>query len=283
MHDFDEIVSNPMMRRAFMTRFGTLCLGAAALGAVSAGCGSGSDNDGPNVYDGNGNTITTTSTGTTSSGLTFFDPTNFPNVPGKSENEVVLNFALTLEYVEAGLYLQALNVASGRDRAQPLDANPASYTRTVGDGGLTADFARQAFDYVVQLAYKERAHATFVRDAIVASGGTPVPERALKNASFGNDLRSIGTFLQNREEIGTRANLGGAPFITDLNLIGTVATLYTTEARHAAALARTLGLPTGPTRRDGDNQVTPNYPSSDTFEYFWTPTQVISDLQQFFA
>ena len=50
---------------------------------------------------------------------TFADPANFPGVPGQNENLVVLNFALTLETLEADLYRQALNVAAGQPSPRP--------------------------------------------------------------------------------------------------------------------------------------------------------------------
>ena len=43
-----------------------------------------------------------------------------------------------------------------------------------------------------------------------------------------------------------RAYLGAAGFLTDPGLIQTASSIYTTEARHSAALNYVLGLDTGP-------------------------------------
>lgn len=82
-----------------------------------------------------------------------------------------------------------------------------------------------------------------------------------------------------------RAYLGAAPFVTDFKRTNSVAQLavaiYSTEARHSSAIALILGQDPGPTPMGGDQQVVSPYPNPNTFEYFLSPTTVVSRIQQF--
>ena len=83
------LLTNPVSRREFLTRLSAAGLGALSLPLLT-GCGGG----------------TTNSNG--------YSNAAFPGVVGRNLSEVVLNYALTLEILEADLYRQALNRASGR-------------------------------------------------------------------------------------------------------------------------------------------------------------------------
>ena len=130
----------------------------------------------------------------------------------------VLNFALTLEYLEYEFYKQA--VASG-----VIPVGPA----------LTA---------ISKIRDHENAHVNFLRTAITSSGATPIT--ALTAANF--DFTAKGTFndvftnydtllavANVFEDTGVRAYKGQAP-----NLMGTGAVLtaalniHSVEARHAS-------------------------------------------------
>jgi len=76
-----------------------------------------------------------------------------------------------------------------------------------------------------------------------------------------------------------RAYLGAAGFLTDLNLIQTASTIYSTEARHSAVVADSIGRLPGPVPMPGDKKVTPSYPSPDTFEYFLDPPTVLNAIK----
>lgn len=266
MLDFDQIVTNPVLRRTFLSRVGMLGAGAMVLGSVTTGCGS---DDGDSAGDNSSQ---------------YFDPTNFPGVQGRSANEVVLNYALTLEHLEADLYRQALNAASGRELTAPLDTNVSSYALASADGGLGTR-TDAGYAYLVQYAYVEAQHANFLQTAVANSGGTPVAANANGyNFGFtkGQDLRSLLTTIRTFEETGVRAYLGAVPYLTDFALIQVAATIYSTEARHSAAINYVLGLDAGPAPVAGDQQVTASYPSANTFEYFKTPTQVLNAVLTYF-
>lgn len=272
MADFDQLSTSAHGRRAFLSRLGILGVTLGVTSLVSVGCGNDDNSGGINGnFNNNPN----------GGGVVFADPTNFPGIPGRTIDEVVFNFALSLEFLEADLYRQGLNLASGRSASAPLDASPSNYTLAVADGGLGGK-AAAGFEYLRQYAFVEKAHADFLVAAIPTLGGTPVvPNPAGYQANFGTTLASILTVIRTLEEEGVRAYLGAAGFLTTLPLIQLASTIYSTEARHSAAVNYALGLDVGPAPQAGDQKVTPTYPHVDTFEYFRTPAQVLTDIQPF--
>jgi hypothetical protein len=268
-----DFMRDAVSRRTFLARMGAAGLGTAAA-ALIAGCGGSSN--------GGGSSPVSPGTGLTS----FADQANFPGIPGASENVVVLNYALTLETLEADIYRQALNIAAGKPLTTPLPADGgASYTQAVPNGAFPdATLAPLAFLYLQQYAAVEAAHRDFLRAAITAAGATPVPANAngYSVAPFaGTDLYSITKLIRTVEETGVTAYLGAAGFLTDAGLVQIASSIYTTEARHSSGVNYTLGLPTGPTGDVGGKQ-----PASDKaaneFEYAQTPKAVLAAVKQFF-
>lgn len=272
MIDLEEILSSAMNRRAFLGRMSAAGLGVAAA-ALLAGCGGSSHNN-----SGSGG------------GGGFADQKNFPGIPGNNENTVVLNYALTLETLEADLYRQAINLAAGKPLATPAPVNNdyRSYSLAVGGGGLSGENAAAGFLYLQQYAAVEAAHRDFLRTAL---GGAAVPANAKGyklGVPVGSDLKTILTTIRAVEEQGVRAYLGAAGFLTDPGLVQTASTIYTTEARHSSAMNYILGLDTGPQPGSNgqspstDQKVTSSYPSPNAFEYYNTPTQVLAFVKPFF-
>lgn len=268
--DSSSFLNDPVSRRAFMARMTAAGLGTAAA-MLLAGCGNGDDN--------NSNVIPNA---------------NFPGIPGRTVTEVVLNYALTLEILEADLYRQALNKATGRALTENLAANSSAYTLTVSGGGLADPQA--AFAYLREFAFVEAAHRDFLTTAIQASGGTPVTRRTAgykfttADGSAGNDLRVILANILPLEETGVRAYLGAAGFmafntLADKQLVATAVAIHSTEARHSSIIDYLLeptGNP-GPEFLTGDRRVTDranaeNTPSEDTFQYYLDPPTVIAAL-----
>ena len=134
----------------------------------------------------------------------------------------VLNFALTLEYLERDYYQMA------------LDRN----------GFLTGDVRT----VVAQIAKHEAAHVTFLRNAISGAGGTPVARPTFDftaGGTFSDVFTNQATFLavaQAFEDTGVRAykgqagNLMGAPDVLTAALA-----IHSVEARHAAEIRRLRG------------------------------------------
>lgn len=212
------------------------------------------------------------------------DNGNFPGIPGRNKSEQVMNYALTLEILEADLYRQALNVASGKPLDTPLSGDTSVYTLAIDPGGLFDMKAQEGFGYLRDFAGVEAAHRDFLHAAILSEGATPVqPNAGGYHADFGSDLQSILALIRDVEETGVRAYLGAAQFITSTTQIQTAATIYSTEARHSAALNYVLGLPAGPSRRRLDSQAIIPEHGDNNFEHFQTPEQIMRKVRPFFA
>jgi len=277
MIDSPDFLRDAVSRRTFLTRMAAAGLGTAAA-ALIAGCG-GSNSNGTN-----------TSGQVPTSGLgSFADQKNFPNIPGTTENVVVLNYALTLETLEADIYRQCLNIAAGQPLTTPLPANGgASYTQVVSNGALSATLAPIGFQYLQQYAAVEAAHRDFLRTAITAAGATPVPANA-KGYNIGlapnADLGTILTLIRTVEETGVTAYLGATPFLTDPTLVQIAASIYSTEARHSAAINYILGLdigPTGPIAGSKQPEPSASIASANEFEYALSPVNVLNAVRPFF-
>jgi hypothetical protein len=130
----------------------------------------------------------------------------------------VLNYALTLEYLEAEFYKMG-NEASG---LIPAGA-PAMAIKTIGD--------------------HETSHVAFLQTAITASGGTPVSKPNFDltaGGTFSDVFTNYTTFLavaQTFEDTGVRAYKGQAsnPNLMANNDVLTAAlNIHSVEARHAS-------------------------------------------------
>lgn len=268
MDEIKRILGDPVDRRLFLKRMSAAGLGVAALTLLD-GVGSG--------------------TGLVRSafaGKSRLPNAAFPGIPGKTTVEIVLNFALTLEILEADLYRQALNKASGLPLANPLLEDPFAYDLAVGNGGLSSGAAQAAFDYLVEFAYVEAAHRDFLMATLAslrAPTVTPDPKGYKFPGGPGNDLKAIFTNILPLEETGVRAYLGAAGFlIGDRTYLTAASTIYSTEARHSAAIAFILGKDPGPAPMPGDQTVIPSYPSPNTFEYFLPPATVLAAASVYF-
>jgi hypothetical protein len=212
--------------------------------------------------------------------------TQFADIPGRNQNEKVLNFALTLEILEADLYRQALNVASGLAITTPLNSNPSVYSLKVGGGGLTAKSTALGYLYLKEFAYVEAAHRDFLIAAIKQGGGTPTspnPGGYQFSDAVQDNILSILANILPLEETGVRAYLGALPYLNDPTLATTAATIFSTEARHSAIISYSLDIDPGPRKQDGDLSVTTAQPAENTFEYYLKPLTVLQIASQFFA
>ena len=128
-----------------------------------------------------------------------------------------LNFALTLEYLEANFYIKAVE------------------TNMFPDGAAKAAFTL--------IRDHENAHVTFLKTAISAAGFTPVSFKATDfdftaKGTFPGVFSDYGTMLavaQTFEDTGVRAYKGQAPNLISNNAYLTAALqIHSVEARHAA-------------------------------------------------
>lgn len=130
----------------------------------------------------------------------------------------ILNYALTLEYLEAKFY----QMGSASNGLVPAGA-PSMAIQTIGN--------------------HETAHVNFLRTAITAAGGTPVSEPTFDftaNGAFADVFSNYATFLavaQTFEDTGVRAYKGQAaqPALMANNDVLTAAlNIHSVEARHAS-------------------------------------------------
>ncbi|GAA2008203.1 ferritin-like domain-containing protein [Nakamurella flavida] len=137
--------------------------------------------------------------------------------PGDFATDIdVLNYALTLEYLEAAFYVQG---------------NKAGLV-----SGVEAD-------YLKQIQADEEFHVTALTDTITSLGGTPV---SAPGVDFGGAFDSRTSYLTTSvtfENVGVGAYLGAAGFIKDKAILQAAAGIFGVEARHAAVVAVLLGLP----------------------------------------
>ena len=138
----------------------------------------------------------------------------------------ILNYALTLEYLERSFYRQAL----AADAAAPAAAKiiPAA--------------VRPLF---VSIAANEAAHVTVLANAITTAGGRPVlyEDRDFSFDGFLGDFPSIATLAQGLEDTGVRAYKGQAAAIENKAYLTVALQIHSVEARHAAAIRRLAASP----------------------------------------
>lgn len=130
----------------------------------------------------------------------------------------ILNYALTLEYLEAKFY----QMGSASSGLIPSGA-PTMAIQTIGA--------------------HETAHVNFLRTAITAAGGTPVSEPTFDftaGGAFSNVFSSYATFLavaQTFEDTGVRAYKGQAAqasLMANNDVLTAALNIHSVEARHAS-------------------------------------------------
>ncbi|MFN4315570.1 MAG: ferritin-like domain-containing protein [Chitinophagaceae bacterium] len=130
----------------------------------------------------------------------------------------ILNYALTLEYLEAKFY----QMGSASSGLIPSGA-PTMAIQTIGA--------------------HETAHVNFLRTAITAAGGTPVSEPTFDftaGGAFSNVFGSYATFLavaQTFEDTGVRAYKGQAAqasLMANNDVLTAALNIHSVEARHAS-------------------------------------------------
>ena len=127
----------------------------------------------------------------------------------------VLNYALTLEYLEAEFYRQgnSAGLVSGKEKT-----------------------------YLDQVQVDEESHVATIRSTITKIGGSPV---AAPGVDFGDSFANRESFLTTAhifENTGVSAYLGAAGYIKDKAILQAAAGIFGVEARHAAIIGSLLGL-----------------------------------------
>jgi len=154
-------------------------------------------------------------------GLSSARPVRAQSAPSAVD---ILNYALTLEYLEASYYRQGLNATLS------------------GGSNLIQGDARTIYG---QISKHEDAHVTLLSDTVDSLGGTPVSfEDADFDFTAGGAFDPFGdyeTYLllsQAFEDTGVRAYKGQAGFLAGNDLLTPALQIHSVEARHAAEVRR---------------------------------------------
>jgi len=195
----EQLVRDDVERKKFLKIAGSA--GAASFGAfVLAACGSSSSSSSSS------STATTATTATTASTAASTAAAGAANPFGAGDLGI-LNYALTLEYLETEFYekVVAAHLFSGKV------------------GALIAGFARQ-----------ERSHVTALTAAIKGAGGKPA---AKPNGKFPlTSATAVAELAYTVENLGAAAYLGQAGNIQSKQVLAAALSIHSVEARHAATL-----------------------------------------------
>lgn len=137
----------------------------------------------------------------------------------------ILNYALTLEHLEARAYSEVLaaNLVTGKAR-----------------------------DYFQAFGAHEAAHVDALTATITQLGGTPVRAQQNYNWPAFQSQEEVITYFQMVEELGAAAYLGQAPkLVGGGDLLTAAVSIHNVEAQHAAALADLIGISPSPAFAEG--------------------------------
>lgn len=138
------------------------------------------------------------------------------DLAGKASSDLdILNYALTLEFLEADFYATGLTKGLLKDRELEL-------ITPIGD--------------------HEKQHVAAVSDAIKTMGGTPVakPKISYPAGTFDSRDKFLSTAAM-FEELGVTAYHGQVPLIKSGDLLLAAASIAGVESRHAAILEQLTG------------------------------------------
>lgn len=186
----ERLVRDDVDRKRFLKAVGGA--GAASFGAfVLAACGSSSKSS------------TTKSSTTASTAMA----TNTSKAASASGDLAIVNYALTLEYLETEFYEKV--VASGF-------------------------FNGKVASLIKQFGEQEKTHVALLKATAVKLGGTPV---AMPTGKFPiENATQVAGLAYTVENLGASAYLGQAPRIQSLEVLAAALSIHSVEARHAATL-----------------------------------------------
>jgi rubrerythrin len=204
-----ELAEDPSSRKRFLKAVGGTGA-AAALGVLVAACG-GSDKK---------KTASTMSTATAADG----------SKPDFTSDVDIVNYALTLEYLETQFYNDV--IASGAIK----DPKVGSLAKAI--------------------AAAEQQHVDALTAAVKQLGGTPAakPMASFQSVIDGGPKMILET-AATVENLGAAAYLGQAGNIKSKEILGAALAIHSVEARHAAAINQLVGRGFG-----GSDQLTGSLP-----------------------
>ena len=179
--------------------------------------------------------------------------------PSQKQDIDILNYALTLEYLEAEFYAA---FDTGAYAANLKNARAKEYAR--------------------ELAAHEQAHVDALKATISKLGGTPVVKPTFDfSPLIGGGTVDDALFLQlaaTLEPVGVRAYLGQVARLSNPELVAAAAAIHAVEANHVSGVQELrvgLGLNTAPTRQTDiapQSASKPNSTAAADFDANYSPT-----------
>ena len=177
--------------------------------------------------------------------------------PSPANDITILNYALTLELLEASFYTQGLARFSSGDFDQSTALGTLQTASGNGTAPLAGDtntgLAQDVYGYLTLIRDHEQQHVRTIRNLIRNLGGTPInPPTFRLNFTNADDFLSTAMLLENT---GVGAYNGAIPGVFNPSLVTAAATIATVEARHAAYLNRVMGQNPFPSAFDAGKTV----------------------------
>ncbi|MFZ1924683.1 MAG: ferritin-like domain-containing protein [Solirubrobacteraceae bacterium] len=192
----ERLVRDDVDRKRFLKAVGGL--GAASFGTfVLAACGSSKSST----------TATTAAVGTSTQGTSGSTTTDI----------AILNYALTLEYLESQFYQKVI----------------AAKLFTGKVGALLTNFGGQEDEHVLAL-----------HGAVAKMGGTPAVKPVAKFPI--ENAEQVAQLAYSVENLGAAAYLGQAANIQSSEVLATALSIHSVEARHASTLGTLVKKPVTP-------------------------------------
>ena len=166
-------------------------------------------------------------------------------VPGPANDLAILNYALTLEYLEATFYTEGLKRFSSADFMQGTFYQNLVSGSQIGmdmppSGATGGGLAQDVYAYLTIIRNHEQQHVRTLTAVIRRLGGTPITPPVFR-FPYTNVDEFIATAAA-LENTGVAAYNGAIGMISSPDLVTASATIATVEARHAAYLNRLRGM-----------------------------------------
>ena len=201
-----ELRDDPSSRKSFLRLAGAGAAGSLAL--LIAACGDDDESTGATTSSSDGSSSSNSSSSSSSTS----------SMSGGTEKQdlEILNYALTLEYLEAEFYAKVI------------------------DSGLVKD--PKIGDLAKSIGESEQAHVDALTKTIESLGGTPVKAPKTKfEPVLEQGLETVLMTAATVENLGAAAYLGQAGRIMNKDVLAAALSIHSVEARHAAALNSLVG------------------------------------------